>query len=140
MKKKLRILAAIALGAIYLSSRRKNEFSMDSQDEGTVRIKAYGAREGDWLISGSLEIKEGQCLKADYALTQGALTVILLPAGGLNGGSGIREIEEQLRDENGYELNFSGRGYDYFSLPADTYYVKTIASSRVTGETVLTVE
>ncbi|MCR4893107.1 MAG: hypothetical protein K5911_00040 [Eubacteriales bacterium] len=140
MKKKLRILALIALGAVWLRSRRAGEFTVDSGEEGTVMIKAARAREDDWAVSGSLEVTPGKHLRADYAFTEGELTVILLPAGDLNGESTLQEMEEQLSDDNGFELNFCGTGTDIFELPEDTYYVKVIAGARATGEAILTVE
>lgn len=140
MKKKLRALVLIVCVALIFAGCSKNEFTMDSSEENVVRIKAKNAGKDDWVVSGSLEVKEGQKVTLEYDLEKGALNIILIPGGGIDEDTAITEIVEDLSDENGYSTVIRGTDTGWLELPPDIYYVKVIAEERATGSAVLRVE
>lgn len=105
-----------------------------------VRIKAKNAGKDDWVVSGSLEVKEGQKVTLEYDLEKGALNIILIPGGGIDEDTAITEIVEDLSDENGYSTVIRGTDTGCLELPPDIYYIKVIAEERSTGSAVLRVE
>ena len=102
--------------------------------------EAKNAGKDDWVVSGSLEVKEGQKVTLEYDLEKGALNIILIPGGGIDEDMAITEIVEDLSDENGSSTVIRGTDTGWLELPPDTYYVKVIAEERATGSAVLRVE
>ena len=130
MKKRSIYLAAIVLALLTLTACVKYEFSGAVDPAGKMfTITAAKAKKGDFLMSGSLEVEDGEQVVFTPSLKKGTIEIEL-----------IREPEDQsidvlpnYDDAESYKYEFSSADSASDLVPAGSYMVKATCVNRATG-------
>ena len=137
MKNKYLVMTAL-LAAILMTGLcacNKVTLSGEIKDEKHMEIVADNADKGDYMMSGGLEVEDGQQIVTDYDLEKGKIEIAL-----------IREAEEQSEDElpdtdaePEQVVEVSGTGGGSSQVPAGDYMVKVTCTEKAKGTVNLTV-
>ena len=127
MKKVYTILIALAMVLVFAACSSKPTLVGEMADDGkSMEITANKADIGDFMMSGSLEVAEGEQVAYENQMEKGALEIQLIP------GAENQNIEElpELDGEAAKTLELSGTESGSADLAPGSYMVKV----TVTGD------
>ncbi|MBQ3271984.1 MAG: hypothetical protein IJH44_01895 [Solobacterium sp.] len=130
MKKNfMKIMAAAMLAAVTLAGCAKSELVCDAANGKDVVITATRAAKDDFVVTGSLEVAEGETVTVKPALDKGAITSEL-----------IASPEEQSIDElpatdgeAAFRFEVSGTEEQTAAAAAGDYMIRITVTEKATG-------
>ncbi|MBR2595766.1 MAG: hypothetical protein IKE06_05530 [Solobacterium sp.] len=130
-KNMIKVMAAAMLAAVALAGCTKSELVCDAADSKDIVITANRAAKDAFVLSGSLEVAEGETIRIKPELSRGAVMIEL-----------IAEPEEQSMEElpdteaaASAVFEVSGTG-EVTTDPADmsgSYWVRITVTEKATG-------
>ena len=131
MKRKFFLLAAVlAVAMLVMSACGGISLSIDSTSEKSMTINANKSDPGDYVISGSLEVAEGEQVTLAANLEKGELKVELY-------GVPEEQSADELPDIEGEEpvtmFNASGTNSMKVEMTEGSYMVKVTTTEKATG-------
>ena len=91
----LTAIIALMISALALTACGKSEFSGNWEGEKKMSITAEKAAKGDFFMSGSLHVEEGEQIAIDANLTKGSIRVELLGAPAEQSADSLPVINEE---------------------------------------------
>ena len=138
MKRFISIVALIVLtvSMIAMTSCGKSEFGGESVDDKHMTINAVKADTGDFFVTGSLEVEEGEQIAIDTKLESGEITVEFISAEGMDNPDEIPDLEGEAT----YTAYLSGTNQQSVSFGAGSFMIKPTVTDKATGTIDITVE
>ena len=99
MKRFISIMALVVLtvSMIAMTSCGKSEFGGESVDDKHMTINAVKADTGDFFVTGTLEVEEGEQVAIDTKLESGEITVEFISAEGMDLQYGARPLRRAIQ-------------------------------------------
>ena len=138
MKRFISIVALIVLtvSMIAMTSCGKSEFGGESVDDKHMTINAAKADTGDFFVTGSLEVEEGEQIAIDTKLESGEITVEFISAEGIDNPDEVPDLEGEAI----YTAYLSGTNQQAVSFGAGSFMIKPTVTEKATGTIDITVE
>ena len=138
MKRFISIVALIVLtvSMIDMTSCGKSEFGGESVDDKHMTINAVKADTGDFFVTGSLEVEEGEQIAIDTKLESGEITVEFISAEGMDNPDEVPDLEGEAT----YTAYLSGTNQQAVSFGAGSFMIKPTVTEKATGTIDITVE
>ena len=138
MKRFISIVALIVLtvSMIAMTSCGKSEFGGESVDDKHMTINAVKADTGDFFVTGSLEVEEGEQIAIDTKLESGEITVEFISAEGIDNPDEVPDLEGEAI----YTAYLSGTNQQAVSFGAGSFMIKPTVTEKATGTIDITVE
>ena len=138
MKRFISIVALIVLtvSMIAMTSCGKSEFGGESVDDKHMTINAVKADTGDFFVTGSLEVEEGEQIAIDTKLESGEITVEFISAEGIDNPDEVPDLEGEAT----YTAYLSGTNQQAVSFGAGSFMIKPTVTEKATGTIDITVE
>ena len=138
MKRVLSIIAAavLAVSMLAMVSCGGTEFSGIVDSDKDMTINAVNAGAGEYFVTGTLVVDEGEQVAIDTNLEKGELTVEFI-------GSPEEESIDELPELDGdatYTAYLSGTNSQAVSFGTGSYMVKVTATERATGTVEISVQ
>lgn len=137
MKKLLSIMAVMVLTASMLTmvSCGKSELSGEIIDDKSMAVTASKADTGDYFVTGSLEIEEGEQLSIEPNLESGEMTIEFISAEGMDNPDELPELDGEAQ----YTAFISGTNAQKVSMPSGSYMIKVTVTDKATGSVTINV-
>ena len=137
MKRFISIVALIVLtvSMIAMTSCGKSEFGGESVDDKHMTINAVKADTGDFFVTGSLEVEEGEQIAIDTKLESGEITVEFISAEGIDNPDEVPDLEGEAI----YTAYLSGTNQQAVSFGAGSFMIKPTVTEKATGTIDITV-
>lgn len=137
MKKLLSIMAVMVLTASMLTmvSCGKSELSGEVIDDKSMTVTASKADTGDYFVTGSLEIEEGEQLSIEPNLESGEMTIEFISAEGMDNPDELPELDGEAQ----YTAFISGTNAQKVSMPSGSYMIKVTVTDKATGSVAINV-
>ena len=119
-----------------MTSCGKSEFSGESVDEKHMTINAVKADTGDFFVTGSLEVEEGEQIAIDTKLESGEITLEFISAEGMGNPDEVPDVEGEAT----YTAYLSGTNQQSVSFGAGSFMIKPTVTDKATGTIDITVE
>ncbi len=131
MKKIISIItiAVLAVSMLAMASCSKHEFSGQLDDEKNMTITAVKADAGDYFVTGTLEVGEGEQITIDTNLESGEITLEFLRS---EGEDNIDELPD-VDGEATYTAYLSGTDSQTVSFGAGSFMLKPTVKEKATG-------
>lgn len=130
MKRYLSVLfVAVLAMTLVMTACSTHEFSGSSNDEKTMTITAKNADAGDFFMTGSLVVDEGETIKITPALEKGSVKLEFISA---EGNDSIDELPE-LDGEAIVTANVSGTEEQGYGGATGSFMVKATVTEKATG-------
>ena len=138
MKKIISIIAiaALAVSLFAMTSCSKHEFSGQTDGDKNMTINAVNADKGDFFVTGTLVVDEGEEVAIDTQLEKGEITVEFIAA---EGEGSIDELPE-LDGDATYTAYLSGTNSQTVSIGAGSFMIKPTVTDKATGTVSITVQ
>ena len=138
MKKIISIIAiaALAVSMFAMTSCSKHEFSGQTDGDKNMTINAVNADKGDYFVTGTLVVDEGEEVAIDTQLEKGEITVEFIAA---EGEGSIDELPE-LDGDATYTAYLSGTNSQTVSIGAGSFMIKPAVTDKATGTVSITVQ
>lgn len=138
MKKIISIIAiaALAVSMFAMTSCSKHEFSGQTDGDKNMTINAVNADKGDYFVTGTLVVDEGEEVAIDTQLEKGEITVEFIAA---EGEGSIDELPE-LDGDATYTAYLSGTNSQTVSIGAGSFMIKPTVTDKATGTVSITVQ
>ena len=138
MKKTISIIAiaALAVSMIAMTSCSKHEFSGQTDGDKNMTINAVNADKGDYFVTGTLVVDEGEEVAIDTQLEKGEITVEFIAA---EGEGSIDELPG-LDGDATYTAYLSGTNSQTVSIGAGSFMIKPTVTDKATGTVSITVQ
>ena len=138
MKKIISIIAiaALAVSMFAMTSCSKHEFSGQTDGDKNMTINAVNADKGDYFVTGTLVVDEGEEVAIDTQLEKGETTVEFIAA---EGEGSIDELPE-LDGDATYTAYLSGTNSQTVSIGAGSFMIKPTVTDKATGTVSITVQ
>ena len=138
MKKIISIIAiaALAVSMFAMTSCSKHEFSGQTDGDKNMTINAVNADKGDFFVTGTLVVDEGEEVAIDTQLEKGEITVEFIAA---EGEGSIDELPE-LDGDATYTAYLSGTNSQTVSIGAGSFMIKPTVTDKATGTVSITVQ
>ena len=138
MKKIISIIAiaALAVSMFAMTSCSKHEFSGQTDGDKNMTINAVNADKGDYFVTGTLVVDEGEEVAIDTQLEKGEITVEFIAA---EGEGSIDELPE-LDGDATYTAYLSGTNSQTVSIGAGSFMIKPTVTEKATGTVTITVQ
>ena len=138
MKKIISIIAiaALAVSMFAMTSCSKHEFSGQTDGDKNMTINAVNADKGDYFVTGTLVVDEGEEVAIDTQLEKGEITVEFIAA---EGEGSIDELPE-LDGDATYTAYLSGTNSQTVSIGAGSFMIKPTVTDKATGTVTITVQ
>ena len=138
MKRLLSIVAVtvLAVSMLAMVSCGGSDFSGIVDSDKDMTINAVNAGTGEYFVTGTLVVDEGEQIAIDTALEKGEITVEFI-------GSAEEESIDELPELDGdatYTAYLSGTNSQAVSFGAGSYMVKVTATERATGTIEISVQ
>ena len=138
MKRILSIITAavLAVSMLAMVSCGGSDFSGIVDSDKDMTINAVNAGTGEYFVTGTLVVDEGEQIAIDTALEKGEITVEFI-------GSAEEESIDELPELDGdatYTAYLSGTNSQAVSFGAGSYMVKVTATERATGTIEISVQ
>ena len=117
------VVAMLAVSMLAMTSCGKSEFSGSVDDDKNMTINAVKAADGDYFVTGSLVVDEGEEVAINSNLESGAITV-------------------EFPDINGeatYTAFLEGTNSQAVSFGTGTFMIKPTVTEKATGTITITV-
>ena len=130
------IIAMLAVSMLAMTSCGKSEFTGNVESEKNMTINAVKADKGDYFVTGTLEVEEGEQIAIDTALESGAITVEII------GSSDDQNAEEvpEMDGEATYTAYLEGTSSEAVSFGAGSFMIKPTVTEKATGTITITVK
>ena len=135
MKSK-RTVFILLLALLMLAACGKSEFSGNWEGEKKMSITAEKAAKGDFFMSGSLHVEEGEQIAIDANLTKGSIRVELLGAPAEQSADSLPVINEEPIMKADLKNKDGASG----TVPAGDYMVKATCLEKATGTVMIEVK
>lgn len=129
------VVAMLAVSMLAMTSCGKSEFSGSVDDDKNMTINAVKAADGDYFVTGSLVVDEGEEVAINSNLESGAITVEFISSEG-------EQSDEELPDINGeatYTAFLEGTNSQAVSFGTGTFMIKPTVTEKATGTITITV-
>ncbi len=130
MKKNImKIMAAAMMAAVMLAGCSRTELVCDAANGKDVVITANRAAADDFILTGSLEVAEGETVTVKPALDKGAITIELIA-------SPAEQSIDELPDVDGdaaYVFEVSGTEEQSAAAAAGDYMIRITVTEKATG-------
>ena len=138
MKRFISIVALVMMmvSMIAMTSCGKSEFGGESVDDKHMTINAVKADTGDFFVTGSLEVEEGEQIAIDTKLESGEITVEFISAEGMDNPDEVPDLEGEAT----YTAYLSGTNQQAVSFGAGSFMIKPTVTEKATGTIDITVE
>ena len=138
MKKTISIIAiaALAVSMFAMTSCSKHEFSGQTDGDKNMTINAVNADKGDYFVTGTLVVDEGEEVAIDTQLEKGEITVEFIAA---EGEGSIDDLPE-LDGDATYTAYLSGTNSQTVSIGAGSFMIKPTVTDKATGTVSITVQ
>ncbi|MBQ6439433.1 MAG: hypothetical protein IJJ06_04740 [Mogibacterium sp.] len=138
MKKIVSIIAiaVLAVSMLAMVSCAKHEFSGSVESDKNMTINAVNADKGDYFVTGTLVVDEGEEIAIDTALEKGEITLEFI---GSEDEGNIDELPEVDGDAT-YTAYLSGTDSQSVSFGAGSFMVKPTVTDKATGTVTITVQ
>ena len=138
MKKIISIIAVavLAVSMLTMVSCGKHEFSGSIDGDKNMTINAVNADAGDYFVTGTLVVEEGEEIAIDTALDKGEITVEFIAS---EGEGNIDELPE-LDGDATYTAYLSGTNSQAVSFGAGSFMIKPTVTDKATGTVTITVQ
>lgn len=130
------VVAMLAVSMLAMTSCGKEEFSGTVDSDKSMTINAVKADKGDYFVTGSLVVEEGEQIAINTNLESGSITVEFISSGGEES---IEELPE-LDGEATYTAYLEGTNSQAVSFGAGTFMIKPTVTEKATGTIDITVE
>ena len=94
------VVAVLAVSMLAMTSCGKKEFSGSIDDEKNMTITANRADEGDYFMTGTLEVADGEEVTIDSNLESGSISVQFIGSGGEQNIEELPELIHSVRGRN----------------------------------------
>ena len=137
MKKIVSIIAiaVMAVSMLAMVSCGKHELSGQVDSDKSMTSNAVNADTGDYFVTGTLEVEEGEEIAIDTKLEKGEITVEFL---GSVGESNAEELPD-MDGEATYTAYLSGTDSQAVSFGAGSFMIKPTVTDKATGTVTITV-
>ena len=130
------VILALALSALLLAGCGKSEFGVIQNDPDRIVISAENADKDAFFVTGTLEVAEGQQIKAAADLEKGSIRVEIYAAPeNVENVSELTDLGDALLTGN-LKADESVAG----GMAAGSYLVKAICLEKATGSVEVTVQ
>lgn len=138
MKRLLSIIAiaVMAVSMLAMVSCSKHEFSGNIDGDKNMTINAVNADTGDYFVTGTLVVEDGEQVSIDTALEKGEITVEFIAS---EGEQNIDELPE-LDGDATYTAYLSGTNSQAVSFGAGSFMIKPTVTDKATGTVTITVQ
>ena len=138
MKRFISIVALVMMmvSMIAMTSCGKSEFGGESVDDKHMTINAVKADKGDYFVTGTLVVDEGEQIAIDTDLEAGEITVEFI---GAEGNENIDELPD-TDAEAIYTAYLSGTDSQSVSFGAGSFMIKPTVTEKATGTVNITVQ
>ena len=138
MKKIISIITitVLAVSMLTMVSCGKHEFSGNLDDDKNMTINAVNADTGDYFVTGTLVVEDGEQVSIDTALEKGEITVEFIAS---EGEQNIDELPE-LDGDATYTAYLSGTNSQAVSFGAGSFMIKPTVTDKATGTVTITVQ
>ena len=130
------VVAVLAVSMLAMTSCGKKEFSGSIDGDKNMTINAVKADTGDYFVTGSLVVEDGEEIAIDSNLESGAITVEFISSGGEES---IEELPE-LDGEATYTAFLEGTNSQTVSFGTGTFMIKPTVTDKATGTITITVQ
>jgi len=130
------VAAVLAVSMLAMTSCSKREFSGSAESEKNMTINAVKAGAGDYFITGSLAVEDGEEVVIDSKLETGAVTVEFISS---DGNDNIDELPE-TDAEAAYTAFMEGTDSQSVSFGTGSFMVKPTVTEKATGTITITVQ
>ena len=129
-------LAVLTVSLIAMTSCGKSEFSGQVDNDKSMTINAVKADKGDYFVTGTLVVDEGEQIAIDTDLEAGEITVEFI---GAEGNENIDELPD-TDAEAIYTAYLSGTDSQSVSFGAGSFMIKPTVTEKATGTVNITVQ
>ncbi|MBR2390710.1 MAG: hypothetical protein IKA94_07950 [Mogibacterium sp.] len=138
MKRFISIMALVVLtvSMIAMTSCGKSELSGQIDGDKNMTINAVKADKGEFFLSGSLEVEEGEQIVIDTNLEAGEITLEFIAS---EGSGNIDELPDTDAEAT-YTAYLSGTDSQTVSFGAGSFMVKPTVTEKATGTVEITVQ
>ncbi len=138
MRKYLALVCVCVLAmAMVLTSCAKSEFGVTDSSEKAMTYNAKNAAADDFVMSGTLEVAEGESISVESALESGSIKFELYSA---EGNDDIDSIPEEPDGAAAVTAEATGTATESYPVAAGSYMVKATVTEKATGEVVIAVK
>ena len=130
------VVAVLAVSMLAMTSCGKKEFSGSIDDEKNMTITANRADEGDYFMTGTLEVADGEEVTIDSNLESGSISVQFIGSGGEQN---IEELPE-LDGEATYTAYMEGTDLQTVSFGTGSFMIMPTVTEKATGTITITVQ
>ena len=130
------IIAMLVLSMLALAACEKSEFGVTENTGRLITIEAQNADEGDFFLTGSLEVGDGEQIAVKADLSKGAVKVEIVQT---PENQSIDKLPD-LDDEPIITANVSGTDAASGTVPAGWYMVKATCLEKASGTVRVEVE
>ena len=124
------IVAVLVMAMLAMNACSKNTLVMNSESEKSMTVEVTKAATGDFALTGSLEVAEGEQVVMTQNMEKGEVLIELY-------GTPAEQSAEEMPDIEGGEpvmkLNADGAGSMSGTLPAGSYMVKATVIKKASG-------
>ena len=124
------LVAVVAMSMMVLCACGGSSLGITGNSEKSMTIEAKNAAQGDFVLSGSLEVTEGEQVVIASSLEKGELKIELYA-------TPAEQSAEELPDVDGSEpvvmSNASGTETVSATVPEGSYMVKVTSAEKATG-------
>ena len=124
------IVAVLAIAMLAMSACNRTTLTMDSTSEKSMTVEATKAAKGDFALTGSLEVADGEQVVMTQEMEKGEILVELY---GTPAEQSAEEIPDIESGEPVMQLHADGSGSMSGTLPAGSYMVKATVIEKATG-------
>ena len=129
-------LAVLTVSLIAMTSCGKSEFSGQVDNDKSMTINAVKADKGDYLVTGTLVVDEGEQIAIDTDLEAGEITIEFISA---DGNENIDELPDTDAEAT-YTAYLSGTDSQSVSFGAGSFMIKSTVTEKATGTVNITVQ
>jgi hypothetical protein len=132
MKKIISVIAiaVLAMSMLVMVSCNRTPLAADCSNEKDVVITADRADADDFIVTGTLEVGEGEQVTIESKLSSGKIELQLISAEGMDN-------PEELPDTEGAEPTYTayldGEGTQTVSFGAGSFMIKPVVTEKATG-------
>lgn len=134
MKKVIAAAAAFVLAA-GLACRAPSNFGVSVNEDLNVEVAGENGNKGDYGMTATLTVEEGQGIIVDSEITSGSVKVSLY---GQTGGEDSESIPEADTEKAVLEFEVSESGQAKYDVAPGEYFVKAEVLEKFTGKAVIT--
>ena len=138
MKRLLSIIAiaVMAVSMLAMVSCGKHEFSGNIDGDKNMTIKAVNAETGDYFVTGTLVVDEGEEISIDTALEKGEITVEFFASEGIDNIDELPELDGNAK----YTAYLRETDSQTISFGTGSFMIKPTVTEDATGTVTITIQ